>query len=74
MSAINFDKALQRARGQAAKAKDGTVVIAGEEYSLAFDRNQWFYKVTDSKGEFVVNLNERTLPKAKKYLAHWLSS
>lgn len=71
---IDYEKALEQARKAASKAKNGRVKIEGQEYLLSFSPSHWHYAVTDSQGNFVVNLNVKTLAKAKSDLRAWLQS
>lgn len=69
---INYDKALTSARSSAAKAKDGKVKISGIEYKLTFSHTHWHYTVTCGD-DFIVNLNVKSLAKAKSELKAWLA-
>lgn len=63
-----------KAEKMAASSKDGTLKYDGETYHLKFDEKQWHYSITDSSNKHVINLNVKSLAKAKTELKNWLSS
>ena len=71
---IDYGKALNIARSAANKSKDGDVCINGQTYFLTFITSHWHYEVTDSNGQFVINLNVKGLTKAKAELRQWLNN
>lgn len=71
---IDFDKALASARLAASRAKDGDVRIGGTLYRLTYNKEHWHYVVMDSQNRFIVNLNVKTLTRAKSELRTWLAS
>ncbi|MFA6199202.1 MAG: hypothetical protein WC679_02185 [Bacteroidales bacterium] len=68
-----YSGALDTARKLASKAKDGNMKFEGKKYTLTFDQQHWYY-VVEEDGEFLININEKTLAKAKKYLLYWLTN
>ena len=62
----------ERAEAKAAAAQDGTHDHLGTLYTLAFNRNEWVYVVTDPEGYTVVRLNCKSLSVAKRELVKWL--
>jgi len=70
---MNYEKIVQKSEKLIATAKDGKTRIDGVEYTFTFDRYNSCY-VVKAGDEFIMNLNERTLAKAKMYLAKWLKS
>jgi hypothetical protein len=74
MSLIS-EKLLEQARAKARAAKrNATATIGGKTYKLEFDARQWFYCVTDENGEWLMNINSKSAPEAKRFLANWLSN
>lgn len=69
-----YNNAMKIAEQKAASSTNGELKHDGETYKLEFDRTNWYYKVTDDKGSFVVNLSVKGLSKAKSELRKWLSS
>ena len=73
MSLIS-EKLLEQARAKAATAKkNGTHAVNGKKYFLEFCPRNWYYTVTDETGEWVVNINSKQLPEAKRFLTKWVS-
>jgi len=70
-----YSKALEQARKQAQAAKKSLVhTVNGKKYNLQFDSSQWFYEVTDSEGNWILNINSKKPVEAKKFLNYWLSN
>lgn len=67
------DATLTGARGMAARAKDGTLIIEGIRYVLTFDHTGWAYDVTDQDGAQVVRFNTKKLTDARKWLHEYLA-
>lgn len=74
MSNTILSGAMRQAEQKAAKSLDGELQHAGETFHLRFSHSEWIYRVTDSSGNFVVNLNVKGLSKAKAALKSWLAS
>ena len=73
---IDYNKIASSASKMHDKAKaagEQSVKINGVIYSMIFTR-EGFWKVTDDKNNFVVNLNIRPINKAKQELKTWLNS
>jgi hypothetical protein len=73
MSIIS-NKLLDKARGMAAKAKDGQMEFKDEVYTFVFDHSAWTYAVTDSQGDLLGNFNFKSLNEAKKYVQFYLNN
>ena len=58
----------------AANAKDGTLKLDGQTYSLTFDYIQWVYIVTDEAGEVVTRFNTKKLTQARQWLRDWFAN
>ena len=61
-----------KAQKMASMAKDGTLKIGNDVYKFTFNNNEWIYEVTDQNGNYVVNINEKNLTKAKTFLKNYL--
>ena len=70
---MNTDKILNMARKQASAAKPGHVTIDGKLYTFIFDQNEWIYKVYEN-GFFLMNVNTKTLSRAKTFIKNWLKN
>ena len=55
----------------AASAKNGTIKLNGQTYTLTFDHSQWVYIVTDEAGEVVARFNTKKLTQARQWLREW---
>ena len=73
MSIISEALAKQSAK-LATIAKDGTLKLDGQTYTLTFDHSQWVYIVTDEAGEVVARFNTKTLAKAKQWTRDWFAN
>ena len=73
MSIISEALAKQSAK-LAASAKDGTLKLDDQTYTLKFDHSQWVYIVTDEAGEVVARFNTKTLAKAKQWTRDWFAN
>jgi hypothetical protein len=71
---FDINSCVSQARKLAASAKDGTLTVAGERYTLTFDHTQWLYLVRDSQGTLVTNFNTKSLQQARKWLRDWLAN
>jgi hypothetical protein len=72
---ILSEKLLEQARKKALNAKKNTILKHNDEvYNLDFDSKHWFYSVTDSKGNWIVNLNTKSATEAKKWLLNWITN
>ncbi len=71
---MNMNKVLEQARKTASKAQDGSVKHDGKVYTLTFSQTTWTYAVTDEEGDILININEKSLAKAKKFLKFWLEN
>jgi hypothetical protein len=72
---LKYNRMLKKSQEMHDKAKAAgiqTVKINGEKYSMVYKDSAW--QVTDSDGDYVVNLNVRAASKAKKELKLWLNS
>ena len=63
-----------KAQKMASMAKDGTLKIGNDVYKFTFNNNEWIYEVTDQNGNYVVNINEKNLTKAKTFLKNYLNN
>lgn len=70
---IDYNKALDKARQMAAKAKPGFIKIDSVLYTFVFDMNEWVYIVYADGVEYV-RFNTKTLTSAKKYLKDYLEN
>lgn len=70
---INFNKALETARKQAASAKPGFLKFNGKTYTFEFDQNEGIYKVYEDM-IWYVNFNTKVLSTAKKFLREYLAN
>jgi hypothetical protein len=68
-----YSNALNNAEKMAANAKDGNLKLNGKTYVLTFNHKTWTYTVTEN-GNHVMDLNEKRLKEAKKYLTYWLNN
>ena len=58
----------------ATNAKDGTLKLDGQTYTLTFDHSQWVYIVTDEAGETVARFNTKKLTQARQWLREWFAN
>lgn len=70
---MDTDKILALARKQASAAKPGFCTIDGKLYTFVFDQNEWIYKVYEN-GFFLMNVNTKTLCRAKTFIKNWLEN
>ena len=70
---MNTDKILALAKKQASNAKPGHMTIDGNLYTFCFDQNEWVYKVYEN-GFFLMNVNTKTLSRAKTFIKNWLKN
>ena len=70
---MNTDKILALAKKQASNAKPGYMTIDGKLYTFCFDQNEWVYKVYEN-GFFLMNVNTKTLSRAKTFIKNWLKN
>ena len=67
-------KAIENAASKAAaQAKPGIVKINGKVYTFVFNQNEWVYNVFEDGFQFV-NLNTKSINKAKQMLKDYLNS
>lgn len=71
---MNMNKALNQAHKAACKAQDGVMKHDGKEYTLTFSHTTWTYAVINQEGDLLININEKSLVKAKKFLKFWLEN
>lgn len=69
-----YSEAYVKAQKMALAAKDGLLKLGNDIYDFKFDKNEWVYKVTDRNGNYVVNINEKSLSKAKSFLKDYLNN
>ena len=69
-----YSGAYAKAQKAALSAKDGSLKFGNDVYDFKFDKNEWVYKVTDRNGNYVVNINEKSLSKAKSFLKDYLNN
>lgn len=69
-----YSGAYAKAQKAALSAKDGSLKFGNDVYDFKFDKNEWVYKVTDRNGNYVVNVNEKSLSKAKSFLKDYLNN
>jgi len=74
MQTIISDRLLNKARGMAAKAKDGQMEFKDEVYTFVFDHSAWTYAVTDSQGDLLGHFNFKSLNEVKKYVQFYLNN
>lgn len=58
----------------ATNAKDGTLKLNDQTYTLTFDHSQWVYIVTDEAGEVVARFNTKKLTQARQWLREWFAN
>ena len=58
----------------ATNAKDGTLKLDGQTYTLTVDHSQWVYIVTDEAGETVARFNTKKLTQARQWLREWFAN
>ena len=69
------EKLLEQARKKAQLAKKSFKhTVNNEQYSLDFYSKGWFYCVTDSQGNWIVNLNTKKASEAKQWLTNWVNN
>jgi hypothetical protein len=65
---------VSQAEKLARSAKNGSVKIGDQTYTLTFNHREWVYVVTDEAGETVARFNTKTLSKAKQWTRDWFAN
>ena len=71
---MNLNKCEGMAAKRATNAKNGTLKHGGETYVLTFCHRDWIYRVKNQAGEYVVNINTKSIRAAQKFLRHFLEN
>jgi hypothetical protein len=71
---IDFAGCLDQARKLAMAAKDGTLKVGADTYTLTFDHREWHYLVHNAAGVEVVRFNTKKLAQARQWLREWLAN
>lgn len=69
---IMYDSIEKQAAKMAANAKPGIMQHSGKIYTFVFCHNEWVYKVYED-GFFLLNVNTKSVNKAKAFLKDWLA-
>ena len=64
---MNYSKIESQSVAMAANAKNGTMKLNGQTYTLTFTP-EWVYEVTDESGEVVTRFNTKKLTQARQCL------
>lgn len=67
---MNYAKLETQAATMAANAKNGTLSLNGQTYTLTFTP-EWVYEVKDEAGEVVTRFNTKKLTQARQWLREW---
>ena len=70
---MNPNICLDQARALALKAKPGFMKFNGKTYTFEFSHSEWHYKVYEDM-VFMLNVNVKTLSKAKQFIKDFLSN
>ena len=70
---MNFANLPNQAAAMAANAKSGTLIVAGQKYTLTFTP-EWVYEVTDNNGEVLTRFNTKKLTVARQWLRDYLEN
>lgn len=68
-----LDNIEKQATKLASNAKPGIMHHGGKTYTLVFCHIEWVYKVYEN-GFFLMNVNTKSVNKAKSFLRDWLSN
>tara|TARA_R110000868_G_scaffold112398_2_gene302669 strand:+ start:139 stop:348 length:210 start_codon:yes stop_codon:yes gene_type:complete len=69
---MDYSKIEAQALTMANSAKNGTLKLNGQTYTLTFTP-EWVYEVKDEQGETVTRFNTKKLTQARKWLREWFA-
>lgn len=69
---MNYAKLESQAAAMAANAKNGTLKLNGQTYTLTFTP-EWVYEVKDEAGEVLTRFNTKKITVARQWLREWFN-
>lgn len=70
---MDYNKALEKARQMAEKAKPGIMKHDGKIYTFEFCQKEWVYRIYED-GFLFLRVNTKMLSGAKKFLKNYLEN